>query len=487
MIFLNKKSTLKNIYLTFFFIFLFFSCKKEITNERNHSSFAIKDAFDRTLILHGISTSNFSKFSPDQLPWINEDDVEKTTTYGFNVCRYVIAWNAIEPEKGVFNEQYIAETLKRIKWYTDRKVYVILDMHQDLYSKAFGGGGNGAPIWAVRTNGLPIKTYDFGTTWFLQYLTPEVKAAFQNFWSYKTPNQDLQDHFVLSWLKIIEHVKQNPYVLGYELMNEPHPGDGNLLENGKFETEQLFNFYNKLISEIRKIDNEKYIFIEPAFLKTTGFGDISELPKIRDTRSGDPKIVFTTHLYPFGMETGANYSNIDKSVLNNWKKNRKIEQLKQNSPIVCSEFGGKNNISTSINYLDDVCGNFDDMLCNWIAWSYDYIELVGSVNYNILKPDKTEYPTLSKLIRVYPKATSGELLKFSYDPNNHLFRMQYINDRKINAPTEIFIPKRHFPNGWNLNITGVEHYSKKWDEENQLLSLEIDQDNAIIDIEISSI
>src|SRR5690606_37386512 len=145
------------------------ACKKENAPFIPAGEHFVTDQYGRTLILHGMSTSNFSKFSPDQLPWINEADVAREASYGFNLSRYVIAWAAIEPEKGVFDENYLNETVKRVEWYTSRGMYVLLDMHQDLYSGVFGGGGNGAPPWAVRTDGIPIGTYDFGDLWYLQY------------------------------------------------------------------------------------------------------------------------------------------------------------------------------------------------------------------------------------------------------------------------------------------------------------------------------
>ena len=37
--------------------------------------------------------------------------------------------------------------------------------------------------------------------------------------------QELQDRFVLFWTKVSQHFSSNPYVLGYELINEPWAGD----------------------------------------------------------------------------------------------------------------------------------------------------------------------------------------------------------------------------------------------------------------------
>lgn len=443
------------------------------------------DQFGRTLILHGIATSNFSKFSEDHLPWIEESDVERERLYGFNVNRYVLNWSAIEPEKGQYNQQYIDETVKRIKWYTSRGMYILLDMHQDLYSGVFGGGGNGAPAWAVVTDGIEVGEYDFGDIWFVQYLTPEVVRAFQNFWRYEAPNQFLQDHFINAWLEIIKRVKDDPYVIGYELMNEPHPGDGNLLRNHQFAEVQLWGMYDRLIKKIRDIDNDKWIFIEPEFFLATGFGMPSYLKKVKDYRVGEPRLVVAPHIYPPGMEAGADYSMLDKAVMNEWKKNRIIDMERHQASLFCTEFGGKNDRpETSAQYVSDFCDILDEMNSGWAAWSNDIFEMVGSVDYNLFYEDKSERPTFEPLIRAFPRAVTGNLISFKYDSKTYDFTMKYVNNTQIGPYTEILLPQRRYPNGWDITVTGVKDYTYEWDEELHLLMLKVNEHGKEVSVNI---
>lgn len=468
-------------------VFIASSCKKEPAPYIPNNEYPILDQYGRTLILHGMSTSNFSKFSENHLPWITEFDVAREASYGFNVSRYVISWNAIEPEKGIYNENYINETVKRVEWYTSRGIYVLLDMHQDLYSGVFGGGGNGAPAWAVRTDGIPIGTYNFGDLWFLQYLTPEVTAAFQNFWKYEAPNQDLQDHYIKMWLKVIERFKDNPYVIGYELMNEPHPGDGRMLGNGYYAKVQLSAFYDRLIKGIREIDQDKWIFFEPEFFLVTGFGYKSELPPVKDYRSGSPRLVFSPHIYPPGMEAGLNYGPLDKGAIMEWKKNRTDDMHKHKSSLFCTEFGGKNDREkTSSKYLDNFCNMLDEMKAGWAAWSHDIYPMIGSVNYNLFKEDYSEYETFTSIVRAYPRATSGYLRRFKFNPNTSEFTMAYVNQTNINQPTEISLPDRRYPNGFDLKVEGVKDFEQKWDAERQLLWITVPENNVEVNITITA-
>lgn len=74
---------------------------------------------------------------------------------------------------GVYNTTYIDRIAQMVDWAAEQDIYVILDMHEDLYSQFIfpsgnetngippilvpnGGQGNdGAPPWAIETDGWP--------------------------------------------------------------------------------------------------------------------------------------------------------------------------------------------------------------------------------------------------------------------------------------------------------------------------------------------
>ena len=101
---------MKNHFLLILLLFSFVSCKKEnSTNAGIDDSSIIQDQYGRQLILHGLNTSSGAKYG-DYQPWITEADVEREdTAFGFNFVRYLTSWVAIEPQKGVFDENYINE------------------------------------------------------------------------------------------------------------------------------------------------------------------------------------------------------------------------------------------------------------------------------------------------------------------------------------------------------------------------------------------
>lgn len=78
-------------------------------------------------------------------------------------------------------------------------------------------------------------------------------------------SKELREHYKYAWLEMAKKVKDNPYVLGYDIMNEPSNGDiGNLMDLlGHFENDYLKPFYLEIISAIRVIHPNAIGFVEP--------------------------------------------------------------------------------------------------------------------------------------------------------------------------------------------------------------------------------
>lgn len=113
-----------------------------------------RDAEGRVLILHGVNVSNVSKGSPFFPEWFTEPDAQDLADRGLNVVRFLIIWEAIEPAKGEFDHEYLDMVEEKVAWFTSRGIYVLVDMHQDVYGPKFGG--DGAPLWATLDHDIPF-------------------------------------------------------------------------------------------------------------------------------------------------------------------------------------------------------------------------------------------------------------------------------------------------------------------------------------------
>lgn len=178
------------------------------------------DTQNREVILNGI---NHVVKDPAQ-NYLYPDDEQLFQTfreYGFNCIRYGIIWDGLEPEPGAINEEYLQEIDKRVRWAEENGIWLILDMHQDLFSRKFS---DGAPLWATLDQEKPHQT---GVIWSDAYLmSPAVQQAFDSFWQ-NVPAEDgvgLQDHYIQVWKVLADRYKNSPAVAGFDVMNEPFMG-----------------------------------------------------------------------------------------------------------------------------------------------------------------------------------------------------------------------------------------------------------------------
>ncbi|MCO5232107.1 MAG: cellulase family glycosylhydrolase [Chitinophagales bacterium] len=455
-----------------FFLGITLSCKKDNDNTKKISEEPVEmkwiaDEYGRQLILHGLNTSSSAKSALDRMPWIAEVDVEREATQlGFNFVRLLIFWDFVEPEKGVFNSQYLDEVQKRVEWYTSRGMYVMLDMHQDLYSLEFGG--DGAPAWAIESNGASWEV-DIDGPWWLKNISPAVINSWTNFWGY-SDYKYLQDHYIQMWKFVATRFKSNPRVIGYDLMNEPWGGD--LMKtfiSGEFERNQLSALYARLIPELRTVDTEKYLFFEPAPAPVT-FGMPSRLRPMKDILPNSDKLVYAPHVYPLGTHEGKPYGGNDKKNVVDWHRERKKEVVNHGGvPLLCGEFGLSPGVKDFDVYLKEITGIFDENQWHWAYWSND------DGGWSPLEHDGTETAIAQYLVRAYPKATAGKISSFSFNWDTKVFNMEYVSNPSITQPTEIFIPRRHFPNGYELNIESESPYTTQYNDVNQVLTIKVEK------------
>ncbi|HXW34064.1 MAG TPA: cellulase family glycosylhydrolase, partial [Acidimicrobiales bacterium] len=198
------------------------------------------------------------------------DDFAQMRELGFNVVRLVLNWSQLEPRPGDYDPTYLDRVAQVVSWAGQQGIYVILDMHQDQYSRFIlpgnpaglpkgcspSGGQDGAPRWAVFTEGKPACAL-LGQ----QALNPASSAAFYEFWNNKTvdappgeaPGRGLQDHYIGALAALANRFEDDPTVLGYEIMNEPQPGSlapipiPNLYQAS---AQDLYPFYRRTIEAL---------------------------------------------------------------------------------------------------------------------------------------------------------------------------------------------------------------------------------------------
>ena len=187
----------------------------------------LRDAHGRHRVLHGINL--VAKGSAAQQGSYIErgfhgewtpDDITDLAARGVTLVRLGVIWAAVEPEPGVYDDEYLDWVGDQLDLIHDAGMLAVLDSHQDLYSQRFG---DGAPAWATLTD------HEFTPTdlWSDAYLTsPAVHEALDRFWSNAEgpAGIGLQDRFAAMWAHVAARFHSHPALAGYDLLNEPTPG-----------------------------------------------------------------------------------------------------------------------------------------------------------------------------------------------------------------------------------------------------------------------
>jgi endoglycosylceramidase len=445
-----------------------------------HAQF-VTDSGGGALILHGINVSGSAKDDPLRMPWVSRADAERVQRdWGFNVVRFLIFWDALEPAPGQYDEAYLDRVAERIAWFAAVGVYVILDMHQDVYGHFDESGAalgfDGAPPWAARTDGLAHRIVN---PWSLTYIQPGVKRAFDNFWNASGPHADVQQHYIAAWTHVAERFKDEEFVLGYNLMNEPFAGSalagdfggfpvGDPARSKAFEETLFRSFYQRAIDAIRAVDSDGWIFYEPLAFPVNN-GGASHIGKLVDPRAGEDRLVYFPHLYAIVPELNQHYDPQQSPELDSWIEERGRDLRELQEPMMIGEFGlpwdaGGN----PLGYLEKILNMADEMTGGWAYWAYDpgnWAPVAGA--------DLHETPNVDVLVRVYPQRVAGKPIEYGYDPQSRVFELSFVDVNGVSGATQIYIPERRFyASGWRLDIADTAgSWTSQWDATRQVLSV----------------
>lgn len=444
----------------------------------------VRDAEGGALILHGVNLSGSAKGAPDRLPWVDPDAVHRLSRdWGFDFVRYLIFWDAVEPEPGEIDFDYLAAVRERLDWMAEAGLHVVLDMHQDVYARRFCC--DGAPAWAIRDDGIP---YDPSPVWSLNYFAPAVMRAFDNFWDADGPNADLQEHYARVWKTLAGTFAGHPALLGYDFMNEPSPGSwispseyvlvpdpGGLHQ--KFDETRFAAFYARMIAAVRSEDPDSWIFYEPRFGSVAG-GMPSYLPRLADPRPEEDRIAYFPHLYSVQVEVSGRYDRANDRALPLWEKERAADVARQGAPLLIGEFGTLDSTVNGPDLLRDVVDLADRMNSGWAYWEYNddgfgFLQSRGG-------PEKTAKTDV--LVRAYPQRVAGDPLEYAYDADARVLRLRFARNPDARGPTRIYVPVRRFyPEGFRVEVSDPEWHSE-WDPDAEVLSLWTDPEQPLHEV-----
>lgn len=334
----------------------------DATNPHESSLVAVSgtrflDPSGKPIQFHGINICNKSQ-DQGYTGNVSPADLAQIHSWGMNAIRLCIFWDGLEPRPGHFDSAYLDRIAELVREAKQEGLYVLLDMHQDMYSVRYG---DGAPAWATLDDGKPhAKVSNWGDSHFV---SEDVQAALDHFWA-NSPAPDgagLQDHYAEAWQFVARRFRDEPAVIGYDLMNEPFPGrraatfqaamltglsaslakhtnaphpsteelikmegtpEGRrkivtwmgsmsnyraMLRSGEpimqeFDRSQLMPMYQRVGRAIREVDSRHILFINPNMSTNLGIRT-AVLPIVDRTGKRDSQQAYSPHVYDIVVDT----------------------------------------------------------------------------------------------------------------------------------------------------------------------------------------
>ncbi|MGW0655249.1 cellulase family glycosylhydrolase [Streptomyces umbrinus] len=271
------------------------------------------DGLGREVVLRGYNVSGETKLKENNgLPFASVADAKKSATAlralgGGNSVRFLLSWAYAEPTRGQVDPAYLAAATDQIRAFLDAGIRVYPDFHQDLYSRWLFDSdswytGDGAPKWAVDLGDYPDEYCGICPFWG-QNITSNaaVTQATYDFWHNE---YGLQDAFLDTAQKTMAYVKQNltatqfAGVVGFDPWNEPHAGTYDSGQTSRaWEKDVLWPFYVKFRARMDAAGwQAKPAFVEPNLFWNANIDFQKQEGGLLDSTLGS-RYVFNTHFY----------------------------------------------------------------------------------------------------------------------------------------------------------------------------------------------
>mmetsp|Transcript_28691 Transcript_28691/g.51076 ORF Transcript_28691/g.51076 Transcript_28691/m.51076 type:complete len:527 (-) Transcript_28691:326-1906(-) len=471
------------------------------------------DDSGRFTLFHGVNVvvkvppylPTTDKFDPQMS--LSATDIENLLKWGFNFVRLGVMWESVETAPGVYDFDYLSKIDALIRQLGEAGIYTLVDAHQDVMLRKLCG--EGAPSFYFKNLdstcdynliskvmgffGLckTMKSFklDYGDDGFPTlesclkhpfpeyYQTVEASSAFEQLYS---NTEGVLDHFLGYWDAVTGYFKENPYVIGYDILNEPLAAnwwkDISYLFPQKFDREVLTAFYEKANVVVRKQTTTQQVFFEPPQTDVLPFfHGLVEHVGFTSAPGGVQNQgyqVLNDHTYC--CQIGKNICKTGEPTLAEAQTckdfhHRRItaraeDARKLKTGLFFTEFGACSDSAGCGQEITSVTEAADANLVSWAYWMYkgyqDFTTTGSSTEGFYYEDGKVQQIKLAALSRTYAQFVQGIPLSMSFDSTSKAFELVFTVDTSIAAPTVLYLNEEvHYPKGYSLTITNDQGYS----------------------------
>lgn len=324
-------------------------------------------------------------------------------------------------------------------------------------------------------NGDPLITDCQSKDFVAYYPSADSVVAFQALYD----NTDgLQDKFVNYWTYTANALASNPYVVGFDPLNEPFMGNFlrhyKYLKPGNQDRLALAPMFTRIYNESYKpADPESVMWFEPNQVPDTvaiGRGYVFpvgyEVPPGGEI--GSPYHVLNDHTYCCaagakvcsGGEPTPEAAPFCQSYHDRKLEKRNADAERLGVPLFISEFGAcltEDSCRPEINSAADAA---DRYLAGWCYWQFkNYADLTttaGTGSEGFYNEDGTlQAWKVKALARTYMPYTQGTLTSQSFDTTTGLFNASFVFNATVNAPSVIYTSSEYWYT--NMRVCTVSH------------------------------
>jgi endoglycosylceramidase len=344
---------------------------------------------------------------------------------GFDVLRLPINWSGVEPTRGAYDEAYLDRVDAAVACAADAGLFVLIDLHQDAYSKEIGE--DGAPLWAIDpppTELLGGPLTDLGS----RRTSGQVLDAFRTFFAIDDPS-GLQASFATMLEHVATRWATHPAVIGFELFNEPIAG-----------TAELDAFHARATAAIRAAAPEKLVVFEPISIRN--LTDFIPLPAEPTT---DVSAVYAPHIYTYVFQADQTaFQNATFEDLENSVRAARTESDAWHTPLFIGEFGaGPTDDPAHARWMQTQMQLHDHYFASdayWL-WKEDSQASWGLFDHDAATGTWTERPLVVEWVsRIHVARIAGTPASLESSPSGDRIELELASS--IDAPNIVYIPER---------------------------------------------
>ena len=414
------------------------------------------DSYGRVVLVHGVNLvwKHAPYVPPNTAEGFTEADAEWLADHGFNGARLGTLWAGVAPTGPTsVDSTYFTKWQRVMDALAERGIWMQLDFHQDQYNEIYGG--EGAPAWAVKRP-FPFSLFPPLVTPFpTGYWTPEQALVWDNFFAGKHGHLDA---WAGAWKSVAAHWKDQPYLMGYDLLNEPSAGTEwelcLLTGCPDHYTRELQPAMEKALRKVREADPDNIVWFAPQQL-AAGMNS----PTFFEPVAGEEQLGLSWHSYCTNVFLQSQGVPIDTEGCTQFAAKAHTKALEEtthmNAVGLMSEFGATDD--TRALEIDTAAA--DRAFTSWMYWAYKAWNdpTTADTDQGMFMDDadlSSTKPKITALVRTYPQATCGTPTALSFDPTNGDFSYSYTAGDCGGQKTEIFVSPLHYPAGYDVEVTG---------------------------------